>query len=230
MKTYRAVVGVLLAAIATFLVSCSGGPEAAAPTYTPDKIAELQTYVGRIEEARNRLPELQKYIERDDWVNVNNFTHGPLGELKFQMSRLNNQLLPRDQGKARALATELSGHLQNIDDASKSRNYNDAIFQFQEFETDFDALLNLVPAETRLEAQRKGVSNVYDMTTKFPEQEEMRAEPESRIRGSIMQDGGSEKLQKQADSIKSLPDDFKESNNAGSAIDSLQKAEGSKKE
>lgn len=228
MKKYRAVVGVLLAAIATFLVSCSGGPEAAPPTYTPDKIAELQTYVGRIEEARNRLPELEKYIEKDNWVNVDNFTHGPLGALKSQVARLSNQLLPEDQKKAKALATELSGHLQSLDDASKERNYNDAIFQFREFETDFDALLDLVPAETRLEAQRKGVSNVYDMTTQFPEQEEVRAEPEDMMRGSIMQDGGSEKLQKQADEIRGLPDNFRESDNAGGAIDSLQKAEGKK--
>ncbi|MGB7487579.1 MAG: photosystem II protein PsbQ, partial [Phormidesmis sp.] len=58
MRRYKAVVGVLLAAIATFLVSCGGGPEAVAPTYTPEKIATLTSYVSRLEASRNRFPEL----------------------------------------------------------------------------------------------------------------------------------------------------------------------------
>ena len=226
MKQYRAVVGILLAAIATFLVSCSSGTEAVVPTYTPEKISLLQNYVGRIEQARDRLPELERYIQKDNWVNVDNFTHGPLGQLKPQIVRLTGQLLPEDQKKAKAIAEEISGHLQNLDAASQERNYKDAIFQFEEFKTDFDTLLDIVPAEARLKAEKKEKLSVYDMTSQFPEEEEIRAEPEDMMRGSIMQDGGSRKLQEQADKIKSAPDALLESNNAGNALDSLQKAEG----
>ena len=226
MKQYRAVVGILLAAIATFLVSCSGGTEAVVPTYTPEKISQLQNYVGRIEQARDRLPELERYIQKDNWVNVDNFTHGPLGQLKPQIVRLTSQLLPEDQKKAKAIAEEISGHLQNLDAASQERNYKDAIFQFEEFKTDFDTLLGIVPAEARLKAEKKEKLSVYDMTSQFPEEEEIRAEPEDMMRGSIMQDGGSRKLQEQADKIKSAPDALLEGNNAGNALDSLQKAEG----
>ncbi|PZO11219.1 MAG: photosystem II protein PsbQ [Leptolyngbya foveolarum] len=230
MKQYRAVVGVLLAMVATFLVSCSSGPEAVAPTYTPEKISQLQNYVGRIEQARSRLTELEGYIQKDNWVNVDNFTHGPLGDLKAQLVRLNGQLLPDDQKNAKVLAEEISGHLQNLDEASQARNYKDAIFQFEEFKTDFDALLDIVPAEARLKAERTEKPSVYDMTTQFPETEEVRAEPEDMLRGSILQDGGSRKLQEKADNIKGAPEALTEGNNAGSAIDSLQKAEGKDKE
>ena len=227
-KQYRAVVGVLLAMVATFLVSCSSGNEAVAPTYTPDKISQIQNYVGRIQQARDRLPELEGYIQKDNWVNVDNFTHGPLGQLKSEMSRLGAQLLPDDQKKAKALATEISGHLQNIDEASQARNYEEALSQFNEFQKDFDALLGIVPEEARAQAQANKAEkvSVYDMTSQFPEEEEERTEPENLLRDSLLQDGGSRKLQEKADRIKSVPDELKEGNNAGSAIDSLKKAEG----
>ena len=230
MKQYRAVVGVLLAMVATFLVSCSSGTEAVAPTYTPEKISQIQNYVGRIEKARKRLPELENYIQKDNWVNVDNFTHGPLGQLKSEMSRLGAQLLPDDQKKAKALATEISSHLQNIDEASQTRNYQEAIYQFGEFQKDFDALLDIVPEEARSKAEETEDLSVYDMTSQFPEEEEVRTEPENLLRDSLLEDGGSRKLQEKADSIRSVPDELREGNNAGSAIDSLQKAEGKKAE
>ena len=227
MKQYRAVVGVLLAAIATFLVSCGSAPEAVVPTYTPEKLSQLENYVGRVEQARERLPELKRYIEKDNWVNVDNFTHGPLGQLKSQIVRLNGQLLPDDQKKAKVLAEEISGHLQNLDEASRTRNYSDAIFQFEEFQTDFDALLDIVPAEARLKVKEaEPLPSVYDMTTQFPEEEEVRAEPEDVVRTPVMLDGGSDTIREQAEEIKSVPEDLLDSNNAGNAVDSLQKAEG----
>lgn len=227
MKQYRAVVGVLLAMVATFLVSCSGDTQVAPPTYTPEKISQIQNYVGRIEQARDRLPELERYIQKDNWVNVDNFTHGPLGQLKQQISRLNGQLLVEDQKKAKVLAEEISAHLQNLDEASQDRNYNDAIFQFEEFKTDFDALLDIVPAEARLKASKEEQPSVYEMTSQFPEEEEIRAEPEDMLRTPVLLDGDAGNgIRKQAEAIKSPPEDELTGNNAGSAIDSLQKAEG----
>jgi photosystem II protein PsbQ len=154
MRRYRAVVGVLLAAIATFLVSCSSGPAAVAPTYTPEKIAQLQNYVTRIQTARDRLPELVKYIEKDNWINVDNFTHGPLGELRAELLRLSGQLLPNDQPKAKMLAEDVLGHLQKLDVASQNRSYGEAITQYREFVDDFDAFLSVVPEGARVSAAK----------------------------------------------------------------------------
>ena len=192
MRRYRAVVGVLLAAIATFLVSCGGGPEAVAPTYTPEKIAQLQNYVNRIEASRERLPELEKYIEKDNWVNVDNFTHGPLGQLRAELLRLSAQLLPADQPKAKMLSEEILEHLQNIDEASSERNYGIAISQYRQFVDDFDALLSVVPEDARQKAEDFEEPSVYEMTSTLEDPEPIRAEAEDMVRTPVMLDGGPE--------------------------------------
>ncbi len=188
MRRYRAVVGVLMAAIATFLVSCGSAPDAVAPTYTPEKISQLQNYVNRVEIARERLPELENYIEKDNWVNVDNFTHGPLGQIRTELTRLSNQLLPVDQPKAKLIAEDILGHLQNLDEASQSRNYSNAISQYREFVDDFDAFLSIVPEDARKKAEEFEEPSVYDMTTTMPEPEAIRAEPEDMVRVPVMVD------------------------------------------
>lgn len=160
MRRFRAVLGVLLAAVATFLVSCSSGPAAVAPTYTPEKIAQLQNYVGRLEASRDRLPELLDYIEKDNWVNVDNFTHGPLGQLRSQLLRLSNQLLPADQAKAKQLSEEILDHLQDLDSASQDRNYGVAISEYRGFLGDFDALLDFVPEDARSQPEPAAAPSV----------------------------------------------------------------------
>lgn len=144
MRRYRAVVGVLLAAIATFLVSCSS-PAAVAPIYTPEKVAQLQNYVGRIDASRDRFPELLGYIEEDNWLGVDNFIHGPLGQFRSQLTRLSNQLLPADQTKAKQLSEDILDHLENIDQAADDRNYGVAVSQYRQFVDDLEALLNVIP-------------------------------------------------------------------------------------
>lgn len=196
MRRYKAVVGILLAAIATFLVSCGGGPEAVAPTYTPEKIAQLTNYVSRLESSRNRFPELLNYIEKDNWINVDNFTHGPLGQLRSELSRLSGQLLPDDQPKARALSEEILGHLQNLDEASQERNYGEALTQYREFVGDFEALLSIVPEGARQDAidQAEEEPNVFEMTTTIPEEPEIRAEEEDMVRTPVLLDGNTEQV------------------------------------
>lgn len=185
---YRAVVGVLLAAIATFLVSCGGAPEAVAPTYTPEKIAQLQNYVNRIEASRERLPELLGYIEKDNWVNVDNFTHGPLGQLRAELLRLSGQLLPADQPKAKLLSEEILEHLQNIDEASNDRDYGTAITQYRQFVDDFDALLSVVPEDARKKAEAVKEPSVYEMTSTLEDPEPVRAEAEDMVRTPVLLD------------------------------------------
>ncbi len=171
-------------------MSCGSGPTAVAPTYTPEKIAQIQTYVGRIEANRIRLPDLERYIEKDNWVNVDNFTHGPLGQLRSELSRLSSQLLPADQSKAKALSEDILGHLQKLDEASANRDYSGAIAQYREFVGDFDALLSVVPEAARQQASAPAVKtpSVYDMTTSIPDPEEVRPEAEDMVRTPVLLD------------------------------------------
>ena len=147
------------------------------------------------------LPELESYIQKNNWVNVDNFTHGPLGELRSELTRLSNQLLPDDQPKAEVLTEDILGHLQNIDVASKNRSSGEAIAQYREFVDDFDAFLSVVPEDARKKAEEFEEPSVYDMTTSIPDPVETRAEPEDMVRAPTLLDGGSDEFQEEAEKL-----------------------------
>jgi photosystem II protein PsbQ len=145
MKWYRSLVGVVLVAIATLLVSCGSAPVKPPEVYTPDKIAEIQSYADRISTSEARLIELAKYIAAEDWTNVDNFIHGPLGELRQRMKLLAGKLLPADQPQALALADGVALDLNQLSEAATTRDYRAASRSFQALQSDLEALLDLVP-------------------------------------------------------------------------------------
>lgn len=149
MKPYRSIVGLILVAIATLLVSCSSGPVAQAPTYSPEQISQIALYTSRIEASQMRLPELAGYIDQKDWTNVDNFIHGPLGELRTRMAQLANLLLPAEKAQAKALSDEVAKHLERLSAAAEAYNSAQAVSEYDNFVIDLTALLNLVPAAAR---------------------------------------------------------------------------------
>ncbi|MEM8807220.1 MAG: photosystem II protein PsbQ [Cyanobacteria bacterium P01_G01_bin.38] len=146
MKWYRSIVSVILVAIAAFTVGCSSGKMAQPEVYTPAKVAEIQIYSNRIAASQGRLLELANYIAEEDWTNVDNFIHGPLGELREQMGRMAYRLLPTDKTKALALADDIAADLERISAAADEFNYRTATQGFQSLQADLGALLDLVPA------------------------------------------------------------------------------------
>ncbi|NJL85117.1 MAG: photosystem II protein PsbQ [Leptolyngbyaceae cyanobacterium SM1_1_3] len=145
MTRYRSWLSLVVAAIAVLVVGCSSAKEAAPPTYSPVQVEQIQAYSPRVVALRERIPELKAYIQAQDWVNVQSFVHGPLGELRSRLSRLSRQLLPQDQAKANDLAKDLYNHLVAIDEAAVARNTSIAKRQYQEALADFDAFLDLLP-------------------------------------------------------------------------------------
>lgn len=144
---YRAVLGIVLAAIATLLVSCGGpGDTATAPTYTPEKVEQIQVFATGVQTLRDRFPELEEYIQTKDWVNIRSFIHGPLGELRARLGRVSARLLPQDAAPAQALAEDLAVHLEGLDAAAASFNQIEAGTQYRLALDDFDAFLTLIPA------------------------------------------------------------------------------------
>ena len=142
----RTILSLMLMLVTTLLVSC-GGPSATTPppTYTADKIEQLQTFLAPVETARNRMSELAGYIKSENWINAENFIHGPLGELRHDISYLSRNLLPSDQKTARNLSKEIFFHIEKIDAAAKEGDYYLAANQYDEALKDFDDLLNLIP-------------------------------------------------------------------------------------
>ncbi|PSR16044.1 photosystem II protein PsbQ [filamentous cyanobacterium CCP3] len=137
--------GILLAIVATCLVAC-GGPSAKIPTtYTPEILQQIDLYTPGVVSLRDRFPELEGYIQAKDWVNVQSFIHGPMGELRARLGRLSNQLLVKDQDQAKSLAKELFVHLERLDEAAANNQQVIAGQEYRNALDDFDAFLNLVP-------------------------------------------------------------------------------------
>ena len=144
MGKFRAILSLVLVAVAVVLVSC-GSPTKITPTYTTEKISQLQTIVAPIQASRERMPELAKLIQAKNWVDTDTFIHGPLGELRQSMSYLSRNLLPDDQKQANELTKELFGHFEKLDAAAKEQDYSLASKQFVEAIKDFDGFLDLIP-------------------------------------------------------------------------------------
>lgn len=143
----RSMMAVFLAAIATLLVSCGGGQVSAPQTYSADQIAQIAVYAGRIQTSKDRLPELAGYIRDENWANIDNFIHGPLGELRERMNRLAFQLLPNDKADALALSEEISDDLEDMSAAVGAFDSNRTNRAYIRFAKDLSTFLNLVPTE-----------------------------------------------------------------------------------
>ncbi|MEC4894424.1 MAG: photosystem II protein PsbQ [Oscillatoria sp. PMC 1051.18] len=145
MKHFRSILSLVLVLVMTLLVSC-GSPEAKAPpTYTPDRIAQVSRSLTPVVEVRERLPELKQLIQKQDWIYVGNFIHGPLGSLRHDLSYVARNLLPGDQPAARELAKDIAVHFEKIDAAAKDANYAEAVRNYNEVVDDLDTFIGQAP-------------------------------------------------------------------------------------
>jgi photosystem II protein PsbQ len=126
------------------LVAC-GGPAAVKPTYTPERIAEIQGHTADLQKLSDRLPELQNLIQKEDFIFARNFIHGPLGEIRILMGRISSDLLPKDQPPARDLAKQIANDLVQIDEASAENNYKAAVRYYGETVKDLESFYKLIP-------------------------------------------------------------------------------------
>jgi photosystem II protein PsbQ len=138
---------VLVVAIAIFLVSCSSAPVAKGPVYTSAQLAQIEQYSTGVVELRDRLLEIPPLVQQQDWVDVQSFIHGPLGELRARMSRLARSLEPKVQKKALDAAKEVFEDLNLIDEATLTRDSKKALLSYNRAIQDFETFLKYVPAE-----------------------------------------------------------------------------------
>ena len=146
MSRLRPFFALILVSLATLLVSC-GGPSVATapPTYTPAQLERIQEYVPKIVAVKERSAELQKLIEKKDWINVDNFIHGPMTEAKLNMKYVASNLLPGEQKQARKLLQEMSKNLVKIYDAAKEADRAQALNSYDAAFADIYKFLDLVP-------------------------------------------------------------------------------------
>ncbi len=145
MSLFRPLISLLLAFVAVFVVSCSDGSQAKAPTYTPEQITQIQAANKGLTALSDRMPELAAFIQNRDWNNVKSFIHGPLGEIRTRMSGLSRELLPGSKEKALAVSKEVFVHLNKIDQAASDNDYKNAIRNYGEAIKDLQTFSSLIP-------------------------------------------------------------------------------------
>ena len=144
MKRLQSILILCLVLMTTLLVSC-GSPTVAKPTYTETQLEQIQKDAAGIQALRDRMLELPPLVQQKEWIDVGNFIHGPLGELRVKMSYLSRSLLPDAQQPALKSAKDVFGHINLIDEAAQSRDAAKALKNYNEALKDFDAFFSLIP-------------------------------------------------------------------------------------
>ena len=142
---FRPLISLLLVFVSVFVVSCSDGSKAKAPTYSTAQITQIQLANKGLTALRDRLPELSTLIEKRDWNNVKTFIHGPLGDIRTRMAGLAKELLPGTKEQASAIGKEVFGHFNKIDTAAGDNDYKAAILNYNEALKDLEAFSKLLP-------------------------------------------------------------------------------------
>ena len=145
MKIFRSFLSVMLILVATVLVSC-GSPQASAPpTYTPEKLQQIETYRIPVDNARDNMSRLKELIQEQDWLDTRSYIHGPLGFLRRDFRYLSDSLLPDDAKQAKAISEDIFLRLENIDAAAKDQDARTVATEFNKAISDFDEYINLIP-------------------------------------------------------------------------------------
>lgn len=146
MARNRSIISLLIALVATFLVSC-GSPTTAVvpPTYTSAQLEKIQVHSPEIQAVRDRADELKTLIQKGEWIDVGNFIHGPMAEARLSMTYITPNLLPNAQSSARQINKDLLTHLVKIDQAASVGNTQLALSNYQAAFADVDKFLQLLP-------------------------------------------------------------------------------------
>lgn len=145
MARYRSILAVILAFVATFVVSCSSPAPTQPKTYTPLQLEQIQRNISGIAPLRDRFSELSTAIQNRDWNEVESFIHGPMAELRFNMNNIARGLLPDAQSAALEKSRSFFERLVTIDQAAQDGDYDLAIRNYAEAVKDIDAFLALAP-------------------------------------------------------------------------------------
>jgi photosystem II protein PsbQ len=138
----------LLAVVMAATIALAGlgfAPAAQAETYTSAQKAQIEIFVPGVQTLRDRLPEVESFIEGKRWREIQTFVHGPLGELRERLSRVSRRLKGSDRATAEAAAKDLFKHLIAMDEFAGEFNYKRAGNEYLAAVEAFDRFLSVVP-------------------------------------------------------------------------------------
>ena len=147
---FRSVLALALTLVMVFCVMfvnpADAKPKKGKPqTYSAEQVAEIQSYAAQIQEMRDRFGELQVLIEKEDYIFMRNFIHGPLGELRTSMSFIASELFPDARKQAQEVTKDLANALAAIDRAGAEKNYKAAAKGYTNLNRSLDAFFALLP-------------------------------------------------------------------------------------
>ena len=144
MLNKRSIVAWMMALLVAFLASC--GSPAPPPTYSDAQLQKIEQYTAGIVALRDRMDELNTLIQKGDWVNVDTFIHGPLGDLRSKTNYLTQSLLlPKDKEPVLDAAKEVFQDLEEIDVATAANDKLQATNEYKKAIADFDTFFSLIP-------------------------------------------------------------------------------------
>ncbi|NEQ71672.1 MAG: photosystem II protein PsbQ [Okeania sp. SIO2C9] len=144
MLNKRSIVAWMMALLVAFLASC--GSPAPPPTYSDAQLQKIEQYTTGIVALRDRMDELNTLIQKGDWVNVDTFIHGPLGDLRSKTNYLTQSLLlPKDKTPVLDAAKEVFQDLEEIDVAAAAGDKLQATNEYKKAIADFDTFFGLIP-------------------------------------------------------------------------------------
>lgn len=147
LKRIRAVLCASFAVLVFFITGCSSSAEVKPPVYSPDQMALIKQYTADLDALQPRLDEIPPLIASEDWTNIRNLIHGPLGELRFKMLNIARNLPPDLQGTAKDVANDVFEAIVDIDAAAEAQNSARVVSSYNALIKDYERFLDLMPSE-----------------------------------------------------------------------------------
>lgn len=144
---YRVFFTCVVAALMMLLVGCSSANEAPPPVYSPEQINLIQEYTSDLKDLRARIDELPGLIEDEDWSDVKNLIHGPLGELRFKMLNIARNLSPNLESRARDISKDVFNNLVEIDASAQVQSSAKSFEGYNKLVKNYEKFLDIIPSE-----------------------------------------------------------------------------------
>lgn len=147
-KRYQAVLAIILAFVITLFLqnpSLAARTKTKAPTYNAVQLEQIQAFAPTVAEFSQKIQQAEALIDAEQWTEIRNLIHGPLGELRRTTGRVAQNLIGSDRVAAKAAEVDLFKHLVDLDTAAKAQNYKLCLKSYNAVLADFNTFLSIIP-------------------------------------------------------------------------------------
>jgi photosystem II protein PsbQ len=110
----------------------------------PVSASPVEIYVSKLQTLRDRFDKLGTYVQDSNWGTIKTYIHGPLGEIRTDISFVTRRLSAENKTAAKAITKNLFSNLVKLDVAASDRNPLTVNTSYLQARKDFDQLLDLL--------------------------------------------------------------------------------------